>query len=403
MSRSAHFLVPLTILALGLTACGGSTASDDTSEPAGDTKTTAAADTGGEEPAGDSKTTAAADTGSESCADAEIAQLISEVEGLSAEEREEVLVEKAAEAGGQISLYTEMSDWQPVADRFEERFDDAGLELNVYRAGSDSVRQRILEESAAGFAGADLLEIEAIEMVILDNEGVLAPSSSPWADEVVEAGQYENFTADRFSYIMPLWNATVVDGPPASLDGFASEEYAGVLALEDSDVYWFAVLVEHFMAEEGMSKDEAIQVFKDIAANASISHGHTTTAELIVAGQYGITPNAYLHRATQFVEDGAPVEWQPVNVPVVAEITAVSAMCSAPNPAGALLLEDFFLAPDDVQAVLASVGRTPANREAQAAQLGGVEIEPIRGDVAEVVADYSEWSDLWDQVIRSGQ
>jgi iron(III) transport system substrate-binding protein len=380
--RYAHAMIPFTALGLVLVACGGGTESAGTQPATADTATDAAAPSGA------------------GCDNSEVVALIEEAKDLEGQEREDFLIERAVEAGGDISLYTEMSDSEEVLDAFEDRYDDSGLELSIYRAGSEQVRQRILEEAAVGFSGADLLEIEALEMVILGEEGILAPSSSPWADDVVEAGQFEHFTADRFSYILPLWNTDLVDAAPQSLEDFASDKYAGQMALEDSDVYWFAVIVKHLTEEQGLSKDEAVDLFKQIAANSTITHGHTTTAELVVAGQHGITPNAYLHRAMKFEGKGAPVGWNPVNVPVVAEITAVSVLCTAANPAGALLLQDFFLDPDGAQAVFVEVGRTPANREAQAEQLGEVDIDPIRGDVAEIVAEYAEWAELWDEVIR---
>lgn len=389
MLRYHRVMSTLTVTGILLTAaCAGGSQQEGVTEPA-----VAAAD--------DPATGAPAAEGSSAgCENSKVSALIDEVEGLEGQEREKFLIERAVEAGGLISLYTEMSDYEAIGDAFEDRYEDDGLELTLYRAGSEQVRQRILEESAAGFAGADLLEIEALEMVILGQEGILAPSSSPWEEDVVEAGQFEHFTADRFSYLMPLWNTNLIDEAPQGFEDFSSDKYAGAMALEDSDVYWFAVLVEHFMAEKGMSKDEAVGLFRQMAANSTITHGHTTTAELVVAGQHGITPNGYLHRAMKFQDKGAPLEWQPVNVPVVAEITAVSVVCSAANPAGALLLQDFFLDPDGAQAVFAAVGRTPSNKQAQAEQLGGVEIEPIRGDVEAIVSEYSEWAELWDEIVR---
>ena len=390
-SRTPRSVILVVLAVMALAACGsGAEEATGQDSEAADGGGTAASEGGGQEVAAGG-----------SCENSEVVSLIEEAEGLEGAEREEFLIERAQEAGGQVSLYTEMSDFELLAEAWDERYEDAELELTVYRAGSEQVRQRILEEAAAGFQGADLLEIEALEMVILGNEGILAPSSSPWADEVVEAGQFENFTADRFSYILPMWNTNEVDSPPESLEDFASDKY-GSVALEDTDVYWFAVLVNHLVENEGMTQEEAVDLFARMADNSDLTHGHTTTAELVVAGQYGITPNSYLHRALGYAGEGAPVEWQPVNVPVVAEITAVSVLCSAANPAGALLLQDFFLDPEGAQAVFVELDRTPANAEAQSEQLGGIEIEPIRGDVESIVDEYEQWATLWEETIRGG-
>lgn len=383
------WIAGVVLLAVG---CGGQTSAgggDEPAESAAPAGETAAAAAGDGEAAGGA------------CTDTDVTSLIDEVAELEGEERETQLAELAAEsADGAINLYTEIADWEPIVEAFDERFGEAGLSLNVYRAPSDQIRQRVLEESEAGFAGADLLEIEALEMVILgDQGGILAPSDTPFREAVVEAGQFEGFTASRFSYILPLWNTDAVTEAPESLEDFASGKY-GDVALEDSDVYWFAVLVTHLQEEEGMTEEEAVGVFRDMAANSTVLHGHSVVADLVVAGQHSITPNGYAHRGVAMQAEGGPVEFQPVNVPVVAEPVGLSVLCTAANPAGALLLQDFFLDPEGVQQVYVDVGRTPSNAEAQELHFEGDPIEAVEGDIETIVGEYEQWSELWDQVLR---
>jgi iron(III) transport system substrate-binding protein len=352
-------------------------------------------------PAGTGGDDDAAAGGGDICEGSDAVALVEELEGLSPEEREQTLLDAAVEAGGALDFYTEINDPETITDPFEDKYGD--LEVNVYRAGSEQIRQRVLEETSAQFSGADLIEMDSLEMAILDQEGLLAPVSSPWVDQISEAAVFDNFIGDRLSYIVPGWNTDKVDEAdvPQSLEDYAS--YDGPLALEGSDVFWFAGLVMH-MESEGKSREEAVQVFKDIAANAAITDGHTTTAELILAGQYDLAPNNYVHRMLEQQSDGAPVEFRPVNIPVVAEITATAVHCLSDNPAGALLLQDFLLSPEDGegQQVLLDQNRTPAISELAQESFGGVDIEPIGVDVLDVAADYAEWAELWDEVIRGG-
>lgn len=339
--------------------------------------------------------------GGDICEGSDAVELVESLEGVSAEEREQTLLDAAVEAGGALDFYTEINDPETITDPFQDKYGD--LEVNVYRAGSEQIRQRVLEETSADFSGADLIEMDSLEMAILDQEGLLAPVSSPWVDQISPAAVFDNFIGDRLSYIVPGWNTSALSEAdvPKSLEDYAN--FDGKLALEGSDVFWFAGLVMH-MESEGKSRDEAVQVFKDMAANASITDGHTTTAELILAGQYDIAPNNYVHRMLEQQADGAPVEFRPVNIPVVAEITATSVHCLSDNPAGALLLQDFLLSPEDGegQQVLLEQNRTPAIAELAQASFGGVDIEPIEVDVLDVAANYAEWSELWDEVIRGG-
>ncbi|MDH5371733.1 MAG: ABC transporter substrate-binding protein [Acidimicrobiia bacterium] len=386
MKRKIRALAGILLLALILAACG----SGDTAD------TTAASEPSDANPT----TTAAPVEAMDDCS--EVQAMIDATAGMSAEDRTAYLLPLADEAGP-ISLYTELNgrDTTALADIFDDTY---GIDLQVYRAGSEDVRLRVLEEASAGFRGLDLVEIEALDMTILDQEGVLAPASSPHRAGLIEAGIFDNFSADRVTYIVPVWNESIIaEGDiPQSFEDLADERFAGLMALEDSDIYWFAVIVNDLIAQ-GMTEDEAVGVFQAIAANSSITSGHTTTLELLIAGEYGITPNGYSHRVEQFKLEDAGLEWLPVNAPVVAEITAVGVACNAVNPAGALLLEDFFLDPATTQAFFVEVNRTPSNSDLQAVAFGpgGAGIEPLKGDVAAIVADFEKWTDLWDSVIRS--
>jgi iron(III) transport system substrate-binding protein len=349
---------------------------------------------------GEEQPAEAAGGGENLCADSAALEVIDGVGDLTGEERESYLLEQATAArDGAIDFYTEINDPETITEPFEEKYED--LTVNVYRAGSEQIRQRVLEESEARFSGADLIEMDTLEMAILDDEGLLAPAHTPLIEEVSEAARFENFVGDRLSYIVPGWNSNLVspDEVPTSLEEYA--DFDGPLALEGSDVFWFAGLVMH-MESEGKSRDEAVQVFRDMAANAEITSGHTTTTELVVAGQYAIAPNHYVHRLLELQESGAPLEWSPVNIPVVAEISATSVHCLSDNPAGAMLLQDFILSPDGGQQVFVDDNRTPANEDMAQQTLGGEDIDPIVVDVGEVAENYSEWAALWDEVVRGG-
>ncbi|WP_197420039.1 ABC transporter substrate-binding protein [Mycobacterium sp. NAZ190054] len=323
------------------------------------------------------------------------------VKGMPPQEREATLVEEAKNTNdGTINLYTEVNDPTVITDPFEEKYGD--LTVSVYRAGSEQIRERVLQEASANFAGADIIELDSLEMAIVDDNKLLAPADSPYLDGVTESAKFDNFTGDRLSYIVPVWNTTIIPDAeaPQSFEALADPRFRGKLALEGSDVFWFASMVNHLQTQ-GMTKDEAVQLFKDIAANSAITDGHTTTTDLVVAGQYGIAANNYIHRIRELQGKGAPLEFVPVKVPVVAEVTGIAVPCASANPAGALLLQDFILGPEGQQAFIDD-DRTPSNEQMAAASFGGVEIEPIDTDVEEISKEYSSWSELWQSVIHSG-
>lgn len=348
-------------------------------------------------PGGDSE---AGDAAADKCTDSAVMQLQDKLKGKSAEERDKTLLEEAKNTNdGTINLYTEVNDPTVITDPFEKKYDS--LHVSVYRAGSEQIRERVLQESQANFAGADIVELDSLEMAILDQNHLLAPAESPYLAGVTESGRFANFTGDRLSYIVPVWNTTIIpnEAAPKSFEDLKDPRFKGKLALEGSDVFWFASLV-NYLQTQGKTKDEAVQLFKDIAANSAITDGHTTTTDLVVAGQYGIAANNYIHRIRELQGKGAPLEFTPVKVPVVAEVTGISVPCASANAAGALLLQDFVLGPDGQQAFIDD-DRTPSNEEMAAKSFGGVHIEPIKTDVESISKEYSDWSDLWQSVVHS--
>jgi iron(III) transport system substrate-binding protein len=98
--------------------------------------------------------------------------LYTELAGLTGQQRRDELVRRAEEEG-QLSLYTSMTS--DVADGVVEAFQDTfDVEVSLYRAGSETVLQRILQEQSANFAGNDVVETNATELAALDREGRLA-------------------------------------------------------------------------------------------------------------------------------------------------------------------------------------------------------------------------------------
>jgi iron(III) transport system substrate-binding protein len=338
------------------------------------------------------------------CANSKVADLATQLKGVTGQARIDQLMKAAEAEGGEVTLYGELNVDQasPLISAFEDAYD--GVTVNLYRAGTDQIRQRVLEEASANRGEADLIELDATEMAQLDAEKLLIPASSPWAADVSEAGQFENFTADRFSYILPTWNTDKLPKAdiPKSLEDLTDPKYKGKIALEGSDVFWFAGLVGYLQQEQGMSKADAVDLFKRIAANASITDGHTTTSELVVSGEYELAINSFAHRTIAFMKEGAPVDYLPVNVPVVAETTTIAIPCAAKHPAAALLLQDFFLDPAGAQKLFLDLDRTPANVEVAATQLNK-DVQPISVDVEAISKDYAAWQELWDEVIQEGQ
>ncbi len=403
--KSLVLLAVLLLLLPLLAACGSPVEAPQAAATTAPTAAQAAQATVAE-PAGGAATAAAtqaegAATGT--CENTAATKLIEQTANMTGKAREDFLLKRAVdEEGGEINLYgqTTLEDMAQITSAFEDKYED--LTVQFWGAPSDQVRQRLLEEDRAGYAGADIIDLEAPEMVILNKQGLLTKASSPLAKDVEEAGQGEFYTADRFDYLAPAWNTKKLAKAdiPQSLEDLADPKYKGKMGFEDSDVYWFAVLVQHLQKTEGMSEEEAIDLFRKMAANSQIIHGHTTAAELLTAGQFSISPNLYVHRIESLQKKGAPVAWKPAAAPLVPIVLALAVMCTAQNPAGALLFQDWMLSPEGGQQIILDLNRVPAN-EALGTELLG-DIEPVVADIEPIIQDYARWTELWNEIVRGG-
>ncbi len=133
---------------------------------------------------------------------------------------------------------------------------------------------------------------------------------------------------------------------PDSIEGFADPKWKGRISMEVEDLDWFATLQQH-MVSEGMTEQEANDLFRKIAANAKVVKGHTVQAELLAAGQFDVALSTYSHSVEELEQEGAPVTWrtageEPIQ-PLVTRPNGIGLMRTATNPAAATLFADFEL------------------------------------------------------------
>jgi iron(III) transport system substrate-binding protein len=319
------------------------------------------------------------------------------VSKLSGQERRDRLVELAAEEKG-LNLYTSMT--ADVSDAVTEAFaDQMNIEINVYRAGSETVLQRILQEQGAGFAGNDVVETNATEMFALQTEGFLAEYSGERRDLVPEAGRFASWTATRFNLFTPSWNTELISGDmvPTSWEDLADPKYDGLLSLELGDYDWYLTLYNHWL-ENGKTEDEVKALFAAMVDGAKLVKGHTVQGELMSAGQFGLTASNYSYIVERAKAGGAPVEYLPYVEPVIARPNGAGLMKTAANPASAMLFVDWLL--QEGQQVLISEATTPAIVEG-VDPLDSVEVIPV--DVERLLNESDRWSAEYDGLLATGE
>jgi iron(III) transport system substrate-binding protein len=325
--------------------------------------------------------------------------IYAQLEGLDPEARREKLIELAGEEGGSFNAYgsTNLDDIFPMIDEFEGQ---TGLEVNYYRASSSDILTRVLQEADANFPGADVVFTNGPELTVIDQEGLLAPLNSPVTDDVPPEGVFDNWVWLYLNTFVGSWNTDRVSQGPGTWEDLLAIEQN--LALEVGDFDWFATLVKsYFMEEKGMSEEEAVDLFRQAANNASLVDGHTLMAELLAAGEYDVAGSTYLHRILQLKKDEAPVEWETGPEPIVIRPNGIAVHRYGVHPASALLFLEFMMT--DAQELLLEIDRQPASAGIEG---GGIPegVESLVVDLDALLDEREKWEGLWEEIIEgSGQ
>ncbi len=328
-------------------------------------------------------------------------EIYDQYNGLSGQERTDALV-ACAEEEGQLNVYTSNTDMEDLIDAFSDLYD---IEVNNYRAGSESVLQRLLQEDEAGYYGADIFETNALELGVADQEGLLYPYESELRDSVLEPGrQAEGWTATRFNAFVIGWNTNnVAPGEePTSLEELAEPEWKGRVSMEVGDVDWFAAMHDYYVDEQGMTEDEFVDLMTRLAANSQVVKGHTVQGELLSAGQFDVAVSVYSHTVDKAAAGGAPVAWMPASgepvQPIIVRPNGIGLVKTATNPCAAMLFVDFELTGgQDVFKEAFRIGSVEGTDN----PLG--EFETFAVPEEKLLEDPDTWNNLYEEVVANGQ
>jgi iron(III) transport system substrate-binding protein len=325
----------------------------------------------------------------------QLEEIYTELEGLDPDARRERLIELAGEEGGSFNAYgsTNLDDIFPMLDEFT---DATGIDVNYYRASSSDILQRVLQEADASFPGADLVFTNGPELTVIDQEGLLAPLNSPVTEDVDDEGVFDTWVWLYLNTFVGSWNTDRVSSGPGTWEDLLA--YGEGLALEVGDFDWFATLVKsYFMEGQGMSEEEAVDLFRQAANGAALVDGHTLMAELLAAGEYDVSASTYLHRILQLKGDEAPVEWEGGPEPIIIRPNGIGIHRYAVRPASALLFLEFMLT--DAQQLLLDIDRQPASAGIEG---GGLPegVETLVVDLAALLDEREKWEGLWEEIIE---
>ncbi|MET8805870.1 extracellular solute-binding protein [Streptomyces sp. NPDC004546] len=280
-------------------------------------------------------------------------------ESLTGQERTDRLLADAKSDGGVLDLYTSNTDIQDLVDGFQKAYPE--IKVHAFRANSETVLQRALQENQADKPQNDVIDTNDLELRALDGQHLLHPYKGP-----AEAGLKDpaknlgGWTAERFNAFVVGWNTDKVKKgeEPKDFADFADPKWKGKLSVEVGDWDWYASMHTYLTEEKSMSPSAVDDLFKKIMANVKVVKGHTVQGELLSAGQFSVALSVYSHTVDKAARKGAPVAWRPAVEPVILRPNGIALMSRPRHPAAALLWTDWVLTKG--QRIIAESLRIPA-------------------------------------------
>lgn len=319
--------------------------------------------------------------------------------GLTGQARTDTLIADAKAEGGELTIYTSNTDIQALVDGFQAAYPD--IKVNAFRANSETVLQRVLQETGAGKTVNDIVDTNDFELRALNAQGAFAPYDGPAKANLRPDAIFDGWQAERFNAFVVGWNTTALpDGQaPVDFTDLADPRWQGKVALEVGDWDWYASIHTYLTDERKMAPADVDALFTKIVANAKVTKGHTVQGELLSAGQFAAAASVYSHTIDNAAAKGAPVAWHPVVDPVIIRPNGFGLMAQPRHPAAALLWADWVLG--DGQQVIAKSNRIPAVENVPGFTNPIPDSVTVYSVPGAVVGESDKWNKAYDDLLRS--
>ncbi len=264
------------------------------------------------------------------------------------------LVRAARAEAGSVTVYSSVNEQEALP--FWKLFEDAtGIKVEYARASDVILLGRIAIEQRARQRSWDLLLSPAVGRLPRD---FMQPIDLAEAKNLIPQARDPDrrWYGVYANYDVPSYNSKLVNRSdlPKSYEEFLDhKEWAGRLAVEQTDVQWLSALFTHY------GEERARRLVGDIVATLKpvVIDGHLALARAVAAGEYAVTLNNYLNLTVNMRLTGAPTDYWGLD-PVAVFFGSVAVNPLAPHPKTAALAANFVLS-KEAQHMLTTAGRLP--------------------------------------------
>src|SRR6266540_1107157 len=277
--------------------------------------------------------------------------------------------ERLARQEGSLLLYTTTPEeyMRRLTADFEKKH---GVKVNLWRARSEAISQRVMNESRAGTHAVDVIQSIAPSVEGMRREKLLQAVKSAATRNLIAgaAPAHGEWAATLIYVFVQAYNTTKVkkEDLPRS--------YADLL-----DPKW-----------------KGMRLFRDLVANnkLSVRTGHPLLTQLVASGEVPLALTVYNYAPEQLKKKGAPIESFAIE-PAIGIPDAIAVAARAPRPNAAALFRDYMLS-EDAQRIIADIGYVPT-RARVGSPLKQTKLQVL--DPAVLVDEYERSLGLFEEVV----
>jgi iron(III) transport system substrate-binding protein len=304
----------------------------------------------------------------------------------------------AARAEGSLTVYSSMNEQEglPLWQMFE---DATGVKVNYVRSSDSVILARVAMESRARARSWDIAVTTTVNRLPPD---VLVQFDPPEARNLLAQARdpARRWYGVYANYNTPAYNTNLVrkSDLPRSYEEFLDrKEWAGKIALDDTDDEWLSAIIVHYGEERGkrLLKD-MVTVLKPVMVD-----GHLALARSVGAGEYWLALNNYASLTLNVRLSGAPIDFWALD-PIALFFGSVAMSSLAPHPRAALLAANFILSREAEQ-FLTKRGRMPTRPDVPINPAGVAQTLLERKIIATIFAgeEQKKWQGLFKEIFKS--
>jgi len=249
---------------------------------------------------------------------------------------------------GEVTVYSSMivdQALRPIIDGFEAKY--PFVRAKYVRDDPPQQLQKLTAESRAGHMVADVVESTGLEVPMRAaniDQPFWSPQIAAYPENLRDAQNY--WAPTRVSYLGACYNTNLVKPAdlPKSFQDFLNPNWKGKMVWSGTTMgnLLFITGVRNFMGE-----DKAYTYLQKLAKQdiATIPSANRVIVDRVMAGEYAMCLDAFLHHPIISARKGAPVASLPLD-PVITVVSSVMLPKSPPHPYAAMLFIDYLLSKD---------------------------------------------------------